>query len=428
MAHHDILTGLPNRGALNEHLERTMKAAAANNRQFAVLCIDLDRFKDVNDTFGHPIGDRLLCAAAQRLGNLYEGSFLARVGGDEFIIVIDDDGLLFRLAVDRQPFTFDNAFNINGNELQLGASTGVAIYPADGVDSITLMRNADDALYRAKEERQGRIQFFDLDMAKGVRERRLLTRDLRNAIEREELMLYYQPQARVDGEIIGFEALLRWQHSVRGFVSPADFIPAAEEGGLILRLGEWVLLEACREASSWPHQLKIAINISPVQFRHGDLAALVHIALLSTGLSASRLELEITEGALVDDLSRAVSTLRRIKALGVRIAMDDFGTGYSSLSNLQAFPFDKIKIDQSFVSNLDRNPQSATIIRAVLGLGRALRLSVMAEGVETPGQLAFLTKEMCTEIQGYLVGGPRPIDAYSHLVGRALMVAHSVAS
>jgi diguanylate cyclase (GGDEF)-like protein/PAS domain S-box-containing protein len=427
MAHHDILTGLPNRAALNEHLERTLKAAIAASRQFAVLCIDLDRFKEVNDTFGHPMGDRLLCEAAQRIANLYEGAFLARVGGDEFVIVIDDEEVLFRLAVDRPPFAFDNTFDISGNALQVGISTGAAIYPADGADAVTLMKNADAALYRAKEIRHGRIQFFDSDMAKEARERRALTRDLSNAIDRHELLLYYQPQACADGEITGFEALVRWRHSTRGFVPPAEFIPVAEDGGLILRLGEWVLREACREAASWPHQLKIAINISPVQFRHGDLAALVHTALLDTGLAASRLELEITEGVLVDDLSRALSILRRIKALGVRIAMDDFGTGYSSLSNLQAFPFDKIKIDQSFVSNLDCNPQSATIVRAILSLGRALRLSVMAEGVETPAQLAFLSKEMCEEVQGYLIGGPRPIAAYARLVGRAAMEC-SVAS
>jgi predicted signal transduction protein with EAL and GGDEF domain len=350
------------------------------------------------------------------------------VGGDEFVIIIDDEKLLFRLAVDRQPFIFDGVFNISGNDLQIGVSTGVAIYPADGGDPVTLMKNADAALYRAKEERHGRTQFFDWEMAKRVRERRALTRDLRDAIDRNDLMLYYQPQARVDGEIVGFEALLRWRHSTRGFVPPADFIAAAEEGGLILRLGEWVLREACREAASWPYKLKIAINISPVQFRHGDLAALVHTILLETGLSASRLELEITEGVLVDDFSRAISILRRMKTLGVLIAMDDFGTGYSSLSNLQAFPFDKIKIDQSFVSNLELNPQSATIIRAVLSLGRALRLCVIAEGVETQGQLDFLTKEMCAEIQGYIIGGPRPIDAYAHLVGRRMMLEHSAAS
>jgi diguanylate cyclase (GGDEF)-like protein/PAS domain S-box-containing protein len=428
LARRDFLTGLPNRGALKEHLDRTLKTAAAKNRQFAVLCMDLNRFKEVNDSFGHPIGDSLLCEAARRFAVLYEGSFLARVGGDEFVVVVDEDSLFTRIVVERMSLEFNGAFNIKGNELQVGASTGLAVYPVDGTDGVTLMRNADAALYRAKEERHGKIQFYDWGMAKGLRERRALIRDLRKGMEQGEFILHYQPQARVDGEIIGFEALLRWRHPSRGFVSPSDFITAAEEGGLILKLGEWVLREACSEAASWPAGLRVAVNLSPVQFRHGDLAGLVHSVLLTTGLPAARLELEITEGVLVDDLSRAISVLGRIKVLGVRIAMDDFGTGYSSLSNLQAFPFDKIKIDRSFVSNLDVKPQSATIVRAVLGLGRALGLSVIAEGVETAEQLAFLSKQRCQEVQGYLIGGPLPIEDYAHLVGRSSKKVQEIAS
>jgi len=242
--------------------------------------------------------------------------------------------------------------------------------------------------------------------------------DLRLAAERSELVLHYQPQGRINGEVIGLEALVRWRHPRHGLVPPAVFIPVAEESGLILGIGEWVLREACREAASWPLPLHIAVNLSPIQFRHGDLAALVHTVLLDSGLAPHRLELEITESALIDDFSRAVSTLRRMKALGVRIAMDDFGTGYSSLSNLQSFAFDKIKIDRSFISNVETNAQSATIVRAVIGLGRGLDLPVVAEGVETKGQLAFLTSEECGEIQGYLLGEPRPIAAYAELIGR----------
>jgi EAL domain-containing protein (putative c-di-GMP-specific phosphodiesterase class I) len=262
------------------------------------------------------------------------------------------------------------------------------------------------------------VRFFEADMDQRLRERRALLQDLRSAVEHRELAVFYQPQARIDGEITGFEALVRWQHPVRGPVSPGEFIPIAEESRLILPLGEWVLREACREAASWPNALHVAVNLSAVQFRHGDLAALVHEVLLESGLSPGRLELEITESVLIDDLPRALSILRRLKALGVRIAMDDFGTGYSSLSNLQAFPFDKIKIDRSFISNLESNVQSATIVRAVLALGRGLDLPVVAEGVETQAQLAFLSQEACAEVQGYLFGKPRPIADYAALVGR----------
>ena len=236
--------------------------------------------------------------------------------------------------------------------MRAGLSIGIAVFPVDGADAATLIGNADAALYRAKAEGRGTFRFFEADMDKRLRERRVLQQDLRSAIERNELALHYQPQARIGGEIIGFEALVRWQHPQRGMIPPGTFIPLAEESGLIVAMGEWILREACREAASWPNPLQIAINLSPVQFRHGDLPALVHSVLLETGLPPSRLELEITEGVLIDDFSRAVSILRRLKALGVRIAMDDFGTGYSSLSYLQSFPFDKIKIDQSFISNL----------------------------------------------------------------------------
>jgi EAL domain-containing protein (putative c-di-GMP-specific phosphodiesterase class I) len=294
----------------------------------------------------------------------------------------------------------------------------VAIYPTDGRDAMLLLGNADAALYRAKAEGRGSIRFFEADMDKRLRERRALQRELQSALANDELMLHYQPQARIGNSIIGFEALVRWQHPSRGLIPPAAFIPLAEESGLIISIGEWILRKACQEAASWPRPLQIAVNLSPVQFQHGDLPGMVHAVLLETGLSAHRLELEITEGVLIGDFSRALSILCRLKSLGVRIAMDDFGTGYSSLSYLQSFPFDKIKIDQSFVSNLDRSPQSAAIIRAVIGLGRGLNLPVVAEGVETNDQLAFLTREACQEVQGFLVGRPGPIDDYAGLVGR----------
>jgi EAL domain-containing protein (putative c-di-GMP-specific phosphodiesterase class I) len=280
------------------------------------------------------------------------------------------------------------------------------------------LANADAALYRAKQEGRGTIRFFESDMDKRLRERRALQHDLRSAVENGELTLHYQPQALIGGEIVGFEALLRWHHPSRGNVPPNVFIPLAEESGLIITIGEWVLREACREAASWPRPLHIAVNLSPIQFRHGDLAGLVHSILLDTGLSPGRLELEITEGVLIGDFSRAVSILRRLKTVGVRIAMDDFGAGYSSLSYLQSFPFDTIKIDRAFISNVDCNPQSAAIVRAVIGLARGLSVPVVAEGVETRDQLAFLAREACDEVQGYLVGRPAPIETYAEIVGR----------
>jgi EAL domain-containing protein (putative c-di-GMP-specific phosphodiesterase class I) len=250
-----------------------------------------------------------------------------------------------------------------------------------------------------------------------LRERRALQHDLQSALAAGQISLHYQPQLRVGGEATGFEVLMRWTHPTRGVVSPASFIPIAEESGLIIGLGEWVLREACREAASWPKPLHIAVNLSPAQFRHGDLPELVHSALFESGLAANRLELEITEGVLIDDFSRALSILRRLKSLGVRIAMDDFGTGYSSLSYLQSFPFDKIKIDRTFISNVESSPQSAAIVRAVIGLARGLDLPVVAEGVENAAQLAFLSRELCDEVQGYLVGRPKPIRLYDELVG-----------
>jgi len=305
--------------------------------------------------------------------------------------------------------------------LRIGLSLGVAIFPDDGEDAAAILANSDAALYRAKADGRGSIRFFDATVDQRLRDCRVLQHDLRSAIEQQQIVIHYQPQARIDGSIVGFEALVRWQHPLRGMIAPGAFISIAEENGLIIPLGERILRESCREAASWSKRLAIAVNLSPVQFRHGDLASTVHSILLETGLSPDRLQLEITEGVLIDDFSRAISILRRLKGLGVKIAMDDFGTGYSSLSYLQKFPFDKIKIDRSFVSNVQSNPQSATIIRAVIGLGRGLNLPIVAEGVETQGELDFLTEEACDEIQGYLVGRPAPIDLYADLVGRRHM-------
>ncbi len=420
MAHHDPLTDLPNRAAFNECITATIELAERSAESFAVLCLDLDRFKIVNDVFGHAAGDEMLKEVAQRLATACEGAFLARVGGDEFT-VITPTGPQPRTAetlAERLLAALGDDIVIDGNPMQTGLTVGIAVFPHDGADALTLVANADAALFRAKAEARGSIRFFEMAMDKQLRERRALQQDLRNAIQRNEVELHYQPQAQIGGEITGFEALVRWHHPRFGMVAPSTFIPLAEESGIIGALGTWILRTACREAASWPRPLRIAINLSPVQFQHCDLAKLVHEVLLETGLSPSRLELEITEGVLIGDFSGAVSTLRRLKNLGVRIAMDDFGTGYSSLSYLQSFPFDKIKIDQAFIANIAHSRQAVTIIRAVLALGRGLELPVVAEGVETEEQLAFLRNEQCSEIQGFYVGRPRPIADYSVVVGR----------
>jgi diguanylate cyclase (GGDEF)-like protein/PAS domain S-box-containing protein len=420
MAHHDALTDLPNRAAFTERLALAIEAAATGKESFAVLSVDLDRFKEVNDTFGHTIGDDLLRDLARQLNAVAGDAYLARLGGDEFCIITPNGDhpklaesiagkIHSAVAIDRE---------INGQHLRVGISIGIAIFPADGPDATTLLNNADSALYRAKAAGRGKTRFFEIEMDNKLRERRAIQQELGVAIERDDLRLHYQPLAKIDGEVVGFEALIRWHNPARGMVSPATFIPVAEESGLIMRIGEWVLREACREAARWAHPLRIAVNLSPIQFRHGDLPGLVHTVLLETGLAPNRLELEITEGVMIEDFGRSLSILRRLKALGVRIAMDDFGTGYSSLSYLQSFPFDKIKIDQSFISNVKSNPQSAAIVRAVIGLAHGLNLPVLAEGVETRDQLEFLAAESCNEVQGYLMGRPHPILEYSELVGR----------
>ncbi len=420
LAHHDPLTDIPNRAAFNERLAAMLDRSVAPEKPFALLSVDLDRFKEINDVFGHSIGDSLLQEVARRLQDAAKGAFIARVGGDEFAIVAEGEQPSGAEALTESLHAaIADHIDIQGHQLQVALSIGVAIYPNDGANAETLIANADAALFRTKTEGRGTIRFFDGATDKRLRDRRALQNDLRSAVARGELVLHYQPQARInDGEIVGFEALVRWRHPTRGLVPPDSFIVLAEQSGLILPVGEAILREACREAASWDKPLVVAVNLSPVQFQHGDIPGLVHSILLETGLSPARLELEITETAFINDFSRAAAILRQLKSLGVKIAMDDFGAGYSSLSNLQALPFDKIKIDKSFMSNVDCNPQSAAIVRAVIGLGRGLGLPVLAEGVETKEQLAFLAREGCDEVQGYLLGRPRPIDDYAEVVGR----------
>jgi diguanylate cyclase (GGDEF)-like protein/PAS domain S-box-containing protein len=420
LAYHDPLTDLPNRAAFNAHLAAAFDAAEGSPRELAILCLDLDRFKEINDVFGHGIADALLCRVAERLSAAAHGAFVARLGGDEFVLVMSEGpqptGAL--ALADRILAAMADEFEIDGRRIGAGLSIGIAVCPQDGADPESILGNAGAALDRAKADSGGTVRFFEAEMDRELREKRALQHDLRLAVVRSELLLYYQPQARIGGEIVGFEALARWRHPARGLVASSLFIALAEENGTIVPMGEWILREACREAASWPRPLQLAVNLSPVQFLQGDLAGMVHAALLETGLAPARLELEITEGIFIRDCERAIAILRRLKALGVRIAMDDFGTGYSSLSYLQRFPFDKIKIDRVFVSHIEHSAQSAAIIRAVIGLGRGLHLPVTAEGVETAEQLAFLSREACDEVQGYLIGRPAPIGDYAPVVGR----------
>ena len=423
MAYHDGLTDLPNRAAFLQALAQMIEACAGTDDEFAVLCIDLDGLKEINDVFGHAMGDKVLIQVAQRLQASARGGVVARLSGDEFGLIIDGRQPAAGIALAEQVAeALADEFHIDGKAVRTGCTTGISVFPHNGSDAASLLANAGAALFRAKAKSRGSISVYEPEMDQQIRDRRVLHQDLSMAIKNGEMSLYYQPQAAAgatvaESEVIGFEALARWLHPVRGFVSPGDFIPIAEESGLIVEMGEWLLREACREAASWAAPLQIAVNLSPAQFTHGDLVSLVHSILLETGLAPGRLELEITEGVLIEDFDRGLALLRRLKALGVRISMDDFGSGYSSLSYLQAFPFDKIKIDRAFVMNLGRNPQSAAIVRAVIHLGHGLEMSIVAEGVETQQQLGFLSEEGCDAVQGYLIGRPAPIGQFAALVG-----------
>jgi len=429
MAHYDALNDLTNRSSFDESLNTTLDRAEDTGKRFAVLSIDLDHFKEANDTYGHTVGDGLLREFAGRMKTAAGEAFVARLGGDEFAVIGAEGEQPAGAAAlaERLLATLADDLEVGGHRLKLGMSIGIAIYPIDGDDADTLMICADAALYRAKAETRGMAMFFEAEMSARLRERYSLEEDLRSAINHGELLLHYQPQMDMSGEAVGFEALARWQCPKRGMVPPGTFIPIAEESSLIISMGEWILREACREAASWPKPLTIAVNVSVVQFRHGNLSMLVHSILLETGLAPGRLELEITETVMVNDFSRAVSILNQLKSLGVRIAMDDFGTGVSSLSYLRSFRFDKIKIDRTFVCDLEQNHHSRSIVRAVIGLGRSLDLQILAEGVETEAQYAFLAQEGCEEVQGYLTGRPLPILDYAKLVGREVNGQHRYA-
>jgi diguanylate cyclase (GGDEF)-like protein len=420
MAHHDGLTDLANRAHLGERLT----AALADEREcsdLAVLCLDLDRFKEVNDTLGHASGDELLKGVAERLKScIRETDLVARLGGDEFAILQiggeqpkDAAALAARLLE-----AIGSHFEICGQQVAVGTSIGIAIAPSDGTEADQLLRNADLALYRAKSDQRGTYRFFEPEMDRRAQARRQLELDLRKALQNGEFELYYQPLVNLErDEIGGFEALLRWNHPERGKILPGDFIPLAEETGLIVPIGEWVLRQACAEAAKWPDHIKVAVNISAVQFKGAGLSNLVISAIAAAGLRPDRLEIEITESVMLQDPDAALAVLTRLHDLGVRMALDDFGTGYSSLSNLRKFPFDRIKIDRSFVADLSTaNVDAIAVVRSVAQLGVSLGMATTAEGVETKDQLDLVRSEGCTDIQGYFISRPVPASDVARLL------------
>lgn len=418
-AAHDPLTGLPNRVSFNERLRQGVALAHRRDHSLAVLCLDLDRFKDINDTFGHPAGDRLLKEVATRLaGCLRESDVLARLGGDEFAVVQigaqqprDAQALAQRMIEALAP-----PIDLGGSLASVGTTIGIALAQDEAdrpFDADQLLNDADLALYRAKLVGRGGWRFFEPEMNLEARLRRELEQDLRLALAEGGFRLHFQPQVDLlRGQMIGAEALLRWDRPGHGPVPPERFVEVAEESGLITGIGAWVLEEACRQAAAWPPLISVAVNVSPAQFRLGDLPRTVRAALDASGLPPDRLELEITEGVLFTNAEDAQRQLREIRALGVRIAMDDFGTGFSSLGYLHSFPCDKIKIDRSFIAKLGQSESSEAIVRAILGMARAFRVRVVAEGVETAEQASFLMKEGCHDAQGYYFGRPVPGDAF----------------
>jgi len=412
-ASQDQLTGLANRNGFNTGLDLALAAAKRTNTEFAVLCIDLDRFKAVNDTFGHAAGDELLSQVAQRMRSVGRSSdLIGRLGGDEFAIVLPganqagaEQACLRLLELLRMPYV------LGSRTARICASIGLAIYPGDGGTAEQLLTNADTALYQAKAA--GRNAWCAYASADGQREqqRMLLEQDLRAAVASEQFTLAYQPICDgVTSEPVGFEALMRWTHPRRGAVSPAEFIPIAEQTGLIIPLGRWVIEIACAEAAAWALPLNISVNLSPAQFRDTDLLGFIQDVLKRTGLPPARLDLEVTEGLLLDDVEDVVKTMQALRAMGIRMVLDDFGTAHSNLSYLRGFPFDTVKIDRSFLRALSSDPQARALVEAILAMARALGLDVVGEGVETPEQLALLSHLKCRWVQGYLLGRPAPSE------------------
>ncbi|MEO6012487.1 MAG: EAL domain-containing protein, partial [Devosia sp.] len=420
LARHDALTDLPNRAYLREQMDRIGRRIH-RNETVAVLCLDLDHFKDVNDTFGHAVGDHVLVEVAARLKQCArDDDIVARLGGDEFALIVQalDDPRDASTIAARIIKLMAEPMQIEGHQVHIGTSVGIALAPGDGEDVETLLKNADTALYRAKSEGRGNYHFFERSMDEVLQHRRMLEQGLRVALARGEFRLMYQPLLDLKtSRICCIEALLRWDHPEHGTISPTEFIPVAEESGLISSIGEWVLDEACKAAATWPDDVRIAVNLSPAQFKQRGLVERVVRALDDAGLRAQRLELEVTESLLLANTDATLQILHRLHGLGVRISMDDFGTGYSSLSYLRSFPFDKIKIDRTFVAGLTHDDESAAIVRAVVDLGHSLGMSITAEGIETEAQLDAVREQGCDEGQGFLFSPPLPPSSVAALLG-----------
>lgn len=433
VAHHDSLTGLPNRTLLHDRLDQALAQAARDNNRVGVLFLDLDRFKTINDSLGHAVGDDLLRQVAGRLaGAVRAVDTVSRLGGDEFIVIVreltgPDDAVL---VAEKVVAALAAPIAALGHDLRVTPSIGISIFPDDGAEALQLMKNADTAMYHAKAKGRNNYQFFTPRMNEEAIRFFHLEHELRRALEGGELLLHYQPQVDIDAlSVCGLEALLRWQHPERGMVSPGEFIPVAEETGLILPLGEWVLAESLRQNRRWQEaglpSLPVSVNLSPRQFRQKGLAECVRRLLADTGQPAGLLELEITESSLMHDVDEALETLRELAAMGVRLAIDDFGTGYSSLNHLKRFPVHKLKIDQSFVRDLGVDWDDAAIVSAIIGLARALNLETLAEGVETNEQLGILMNQGCRQFQGYLFSRPLPADQTEALFRPAALSAQT---
>ncbi|WP_284076694.1 putative bifunctional diguanylate cyclase/phosphodiesterase [Herbaspirillum aquaticum] len=418
MARHDAMTGLPNRVHFLERLDEVMSALHPGQQQVAVVSIDLDGFKEVNDAFGHGVGDQLLSELGRRLKAIVgENEMVARFGGDEFVAfkLIRHQRQLSDF-ITRLQRALTGMLRLAQTDIVPGASLGVALFPGDAIDRAQLLNNADLAMYRAKKSLDEKICYYEANMDEASRARRAMARDLWVALEQGQFFLNFQIQQAVSGdEITGYEVLLRWQHPTQGLIPPATFIPVAEECGAISAIGDWVLEHACREAVLWNLQPRIAVNLSALQLSNAGLVEKVRAVLAATGLPAHRLELEVTETALIADRDRALHLLQQLKAMGVTIAMDDFGSGYSSLETLRSFPFDKIKLDRSFINELETSQQAKAFVRAILALGHSLNVAVLAEGVETEAQRAILEEEGCQEGQGYLFGYPALLSRLGEL-------------
>ncbi|MCF5047252.1 bifunctional diguanylate cyclase/phosphodiesterase [Pseudomonas simiae] len=421
LSQHDALTGLPNRTRLQAFLEGKFKAMPTSEQPLVMLSLDLDRFKPVNDLLGHAAGDRVLNEVSSRLADcVRHGDLVARIGGDEFVLILTDAGTQDEVEIlcKRLIESIERTIRIDEQEVFVSASIGIAIAPNDAREAAELLRYADIALYEAKAAGRNTWRFYSGDMNARIIERRRLESDLRYGIKHGELRLYFQPRYRIaDGQMVGAEALVRWQHPVRGLIAPDTFIPIAEESGLILALSDWVLETACACAAQWPEHLFVSVNLSPTEFKRGNLVERTRQALAVSGIDPARVELEITESVMLEDASGALEVMHTLKRLGLRIAMDDFGTGYSSLSYLRAFPFDGLKIDRSFLTRLEESDDDKAIIHAIVGLGRALALTVTAEGIETAEHLAMLKSVACEEGQGYFLSRPLDFDGFNGLLG-----------